>query len=229
MLTFLFAIAAIWTLFWLVMYMLDWGQASCSKTLCTVCVKDASNTNSNSSSSGNSSNQSSNAPTSKSRANAITASVKAGAGAGAGAQNNSQAGQKLGSNADTDAKAQAAASVQAAREEARAEAARTANAQVQKTAVKSLVADKHDQSNVTPLFVAPNEKDDLKEIKGIGVVMEKTLNDLGITTFKQLAGFEQAEVTMVTEALDASNSGFGDRINRDEWVDQAKALTRKAS
>jgi len=99
---------------------------------------------------------------------------------------------------------------------------------VSDTIQKTPVADKNDQANVKPLFEAPKDKDDLKTIKGIGVVMEKTLNDLGITTFKQLAGFKQAEVKMVSEVLSEANAGFGDRIERDEWVGQAKMLTKKA-
>jgi len=89
---------------------------------------------------------------------------------------------------------------------------------------------KSSTSNVVPLFKAPSdEADDLKKIKGIGVVMEKTLNDLGITTFQQLSEFESTEVKMVSDALSESNSGFGDRISRDEWVEQAKLIVRKAS
>lgn len=102
---------------------------------------------------------------------------------------------------------------------------------VNKTAASKKVsaAPSSSKSKVVPLFKAPKEIDDLKKIKGVGVVMEKTLNDLGITTFAQLAEFKKAEVKMVTEALDESNSGFGDRITRDEWVSQAKTLARKAS
>ena len=84
-------------------------------------------------------------------------------------------------------------------------------------------------SKVVPLFKAPTEKDDLKTIKGIGVVMENTLNDLGITTFKQLAEFQQAEVKMVSDKLSEAKNGFGDRIERDEWVDQAKGLVKKVN
>ena len=82
---------------------------------------------------------------------------------------------------------------------------------------------------MVPLFTAPaeTEADDLKEIKGVGEVMEETLNDLGITTFKQLAEFQEAEVQMVTDALSESNAGFGDRITRDEWVKQAKVLAAR--
>jgi len=72
--------------------------------------------------------------------------------------------------------------------------------------------------------VPVNEKDDLKVIKGIGEVMEGTLNDLGITTYRQLANFKQAEVKMVSDRINEDNAGFGDRIERDEWVEQAKRL-----
>ena len=203
MLTFLFALAAIWTLFWLVMYLLDWGDSTSlpnSNMLCSVCANGGS-------------------------ANAKADNIQPANGAGNAYSSNAKS---LGKNSD-EAEKEAAARVKAAREEARAEAAKTANAAAQYSAVKKPVADQHDQVNVKPLFVAPDEKDDLKIIKGIGVVMEKTLNDFGITTFKQLAGFQQAEIKMVTDALEASNSGFGDRITRDEWVDQAKVLAKKAS
>ncbi len=93
----------------------------------------------------------------------------------------------------------------------------------------STAASSIEASKVVPLFKAPTEKDDLKTIKGIGVVMEKTLNDLGITTFKQLADFQQAEVKMVSDKLSEAKNGFGDRIERDEWVNQAKGLVMKAS
>jgi len=83
----------------------------------------------------------------------------------------------------------------------------------------------HTRPYVKPLFQAPvNEKDDLKVIKGIGEVMEGTLNDLGITTYRQLANFKQAEVKMVSDRINEDNAGFGDRIERDEWVEQAKRL-----
>jgi len=220
MLTFLFALAAIWTLFWLIMYLLDWGgnaYLANPRALCSTCSNAVS------------SGAVKGAALNKTASQAPSASA-----------NNANAAAAAKAKADADARAKAIAEkeakeeetearVKAAREQARAEAAKQANAQAQNNAVKKPVADKHDQANVKPLFVAPKEKDDLKVIKGIGVVMEKTLNELGITTFKQLAGFKQAEVQMVTEALDASNSGFGDRINRDEWVDQAKVLARKAS
>ena len=74
-----------------------------------------------------------------------------------------------------------------------------------------------------PLFERPAEQDDLKKVKGIGPVMEKTLNDLGVTSFKQLADFTSDDIQMVSDALDV----FPGRIERDEWVPQAGELYRK--
>jgi len=68
------------------------------------------------------------------------------------------------------------------------------------------------------LFTPPSYRDDLKQIKGIGKVMEKTLNQLGVTTFKQLGNFDANDVQRVSNAL----SVFPGRIERDEWVKQAQ-------
>ncbi len=70
----------------------------------------------------------------------------------------------------------------------------------------------------TPIFTAPKEKDDLKKIKGIGPVMETTLNELGISSFRQIAEFDANDIIRVTEALDA----FPGRIERDDWVGGAR-------
>jgi len=73
----------------------------------------------------------------------------------------------------------------------------------------------------TALFAAPaGEADDLKKISGVGPALEKKLNDLGITTFEQVANFTADEIEKVDDAL-----SFKGRIERDDWVGQAKALT----
>lgn len=74
-----------------------------------------------------------------------------------------------------------------------------------------------------PLFQRPVEQDDLKQVSGIGPVMERTLNELGVSTFKQLAEFTSDDVQMVSDALEV----FPGRIERDKWVDQAGDLYRK--
>lgn len=65
--------------------------------------------------------------------------------------------------------------------------------------------------------VAP---DDLKEMKGVGPVLEKTLHDLNVKTFAQIAAFEEADIEMVAAAV----AGFKERVARDDWVGQATAL-----
>jgi len=216
MLTLLFALAAIWTLFWFVMLMLDWGDRTSmtdSDALCSTCanaIKPGSSTVKSTNAG------SANAQTAKAKT-ASTESAKAATGSAANSDNNNANAKSAN---DSVAKKPATTSnvtdIKAARS-------------VADSIVKKPVADKHDQANVTPLFEKPDHSDDLKTIKGIGVVMERTLNDLGITTFKQLAGFKQADVKMVSDVLSESKAGFGDRIERDEWVDQAKVLVKKAS
>ncbi len=70
------------------------------------------------------------------------------------------------------------------------------------------------------LFAAPEgAKDDLKLIGGVGPKLEEKLNGLGITTFAQIAAFTPEDVAKVDDAL-----SFKGRIDRDEWIDQAKEL-----
>ncbi len=72
------------------------------------------------------------------------------------------------------------------------------------------------------LFVVPKgTPDDLKLIAGIGPVLEKTLNGLGITNFAQLAALQAADI----EALEAKLK-FKGRISRDHWIKQAEALAK---
>eukprot|EP00752_Nemacystus_decipiens_P019630 g17686.t1 len=72
------------------------------------------------------------------------------------------------------------------------------------------------------LFVAPEgAADDLKKISGVGPVLEKKLNGLGITTFAQVAAFTPEDIAKVDEAL-----SFKGRIERDNWLEQAAALAK---
>ena len=65
----------------------------------------------------------------------------------------------------------------------------------------------------------PTDADELKRIKGIGPVIEKTLNELGIYQFKQIAEFNRDNVAWVDKYI-----SFPGRIDREEWVSQAKEL-----
>jgi predicted flap endonuclease-1-like 5' DNA nuclease len=65
--------------------------------------------------------------------------------------------------------------------------------------------------------------DDLKVINGIGPKMEELLNGFGIRAWDQLAALSSDEVTRVDEALEE----FPGRIERDQWVEQARDLIRR--
>jgi large subunit ribosomal protein L21 len=71
-----------------------------------------------------------------------------------------------------------------------------------------------------PLFTAPEgEPDDLKKISGVGPVIEKKLHALGITQYQQVAAFTADDIAKVDDAL-----SFKGRIERDDWLAQAKKL-----
>ena len=68
--------------------------------------------------------------------------------------------------------------------------------------------------------------DDLKKIKGIGPKFEGDLNAKGIYYYRQIGAWKAADIKIVeADAL----SRFPGRIKRDEWVKQAKALTKKGA
>jgi NADH-quinone oxidoreductase subunit E len=64
--------------------------------------------------------------------------------------------------------------------------------------------------------------DDLKLIKGIGKVLEDKLHGLGVFHFDQIAAWSDEEVTWVNDHL-----SFKGRIQREEWIPQAKALAEE--
>ncbi|SDU47986.1 50S ribosomal protein L21 [Stappia sp. ES.058] len=73
------------------------------------------------------------------------------------------------------------------------------------------------------LFTAPDgPTDDLKKISGVGPVLEKKLNALGITTYAQIAAFTADDIARVDDAL-----SFKGRIDRDNWIQQASELAAK--
>ncbi len=68
--------------------------------------------------------------------------------------------------------------------------------------------------------VSDDEKDDLKQIKGIGPAIEKTLHDLGIFRFNQIAEMSEYDIDRVAQWL----KGFRSRIYREDWIGQARDL-----
>ena len=69
-------------------------------------------------------------------------------------------------------------------------------------------------------YADSSERDDLTQIDGIGPYIEQKLNEIGIYNFDQISRFTDADIRVVTELIDF----FPERIERDNWVGQAKAL-----
>ncbi len=61
--------------------------------------------------------------------------------------------------------------------------------------------------------------DDLKEISGIGLKIEDALNELGIFHFEQIAQWTEKNIEWIENFL-----SFKGRVNRENWVGQAKIL-----
>lgn len=62
--------------------------------------------------------------------------------------------------------------------------------------------------------------DDLKAIKGVGPAIEKTLHELGITRYSQIADMSEYDINRVADRL----KGFRTRIYREDWIGQARLL-----
>lgn len=61
--------------------------------------------------------------------------------------------------------------------------------------------------------------DDLKKLSGVGPALEKKLHEAGVTSFAQIAAWGADEIAEFDEKL-----SFKGRIEREGWVDQAKAI-----
>ena len=62
--------------------------------------------------------------------------------------------------------------------------------------------------------------DDLKKVRGIGPLMEKTLNKLGIFSFLQVSKMTEREYNL----LDRITGSFPGRAQRDDWAGQARTF-----
>lgn len=71
-----------------------------------------------------------------------------------------------------------------------------------------------------PLLDAPGAPDDLKMIVGVGPVLERMLQQLGIGSYRQIARWTDRDI----DAFDARLPEFPGRIRRDGWVTQARSL-----
>ena len=63
-------------------------------------------------------------------------------------------------------------------------------------------------------------RDKLQAIKGIGPAIEKTLNEMGIFRFQQIADMSEYDIDRVAQRL----KGLRSRIYREDWIGQARDL-----
>jgi large subunit ribosomal protein L21 len=63
--------------------------------------------------------------------------------------------------------------------------------------------------------------DDLKQLSGVGPALEKKLHEAGVTTFAQIAAWNEDDIAAMDEKL-----SFKGRIEREGWVEQAKTLAQ---
>ncbi|MEP3199656.1 MAG: 50S ribosomal protein L21 [Lentilitoribacter sp.] len=112
----------------------------------------------------------------------------------------------------------AKASKKAAAKKPAAKAEAPKKAAAEKSPAKAKAAD----AAPAALFTAPEgPADDLKKISGVGPVLEKKLNALGVTTFAQVAAMSRDDIEKLDDAL-----SFKGRIDRDNWLEQAAELAK---
>ena len=78
------------------------------------------------------------------------------------------------------------------------------------------------EKKAEPKQAAPKAEagaDDLKRLSGVGPALEKKLHEQGVTTFAQIASWGPEDIADMDDKL-----SFKGRIERDGWVDQAKAF-----
>jgi NADH-quinone oxidoreductase subunit E len=84
----------------------------------------------------------------------------------------------------------------------------------------SVKADKPQRQKAAASIVE-TQADDLKKISGIGPKLEQVLNGMGVRRYADVASWSDKDVKRFDEQL-----GFGGRIARDGWVEQAKTLMK---
>jgi len=77
-------------------------------------------------------------------------------------------------------------------------------------------------SNIGLRPASSDQKDDLKKISGVGPFIEQQLHRLGIFTYDQIASMTHEQAEKINEAIEF----FPGRIQRDDWVGQARSLKR---
>jgi len=82
-----------------------------------------------------------------------------------------------------------------------------------KVPVKKVAAKKAD--------AVPADGDDLSKLTGVGPVLVKKLVEAGVTRFAQIAAWSVEDIASIDEKLNLKG-----RVERDDWIAQAKELTK---
>lgn len=67
-----------------------------------------------------------------------------------------------------------------------------------------------------------NTADDLTKINGVGERIEKSLNELGIYTYEDVANWDKEKIDFINKTV-----AFKGRTSRENWVKHAKILAKK--
>lgn len=76
------------------------------------------------------------------------------------------------------------------------------------------------EDNLAAQEPSNGSRDKLQDIKGVGPSIEKTLNEMGIFRFRQIAEMSEYDIDRVANRL----KGFRSRIYREDWIGQAREL-----
>lgn len=116
----------------------------------------------------------------------------------------------------------AAPKATASKAKAKATRGRSEKAKADKPAAAKSAAVKPKLQKTSP--VEAPVPDNLKQIKGIGPQIEAKLNAVGINSFAQIAAWGKKQQAEFAEQL-----SFAGRIEREQWVSQAKILAKGGS
>mgnify|MGYP001056457198 CR=1 FL=1 len=104
-------------------------------------------------------------------------------------------------------------------EDRRALLAAIADARAEVARYRQIVVDIENNAP-PPLLAGPGAPDDLRLIVGVGPVLERMLQQLGVATYRQIARWTERDI----DDFDARLPEFHGRVRRDDWVTQAREL-----
>lgn len=93
-------------------------------------------------------------------------------------------------------------------------------AEAPKAAPKAEAKPKAEPKAKAAAKAAPAGADDLTKLTGVGPAFAKKLNEAGVTSFAQIAAWDDAEI----ERLDGEISGLKTKAEKGDWVAEAKTL-----